>query len=152
MTSFNSLRTPKVENSLTESLIEPEQPTDKIKPFSSSSLFVMINCALICYAAMNTLGKIILTKPEGFVNAMEFCFFRSVFLCLTSYKIMARYGKKATDVPLDCRAGLILRSLVGVLTFIVVTVALSMIPLSIYTIVLSTTPLFTGLLLWVWLR
>lgn len=106
----------------------------------------MVNIALVLYMGMQALGKSIMNKPVGPVSYMEFSFFRSFFIMVTSYALLQRYEVKVNDVPQDCRIPLIARCMFGTFTFILTTVSLKILPLSIYTIVLSTSPFMTALL------
>jgi len=117
-----------------------------------SSLLVMVNVALVFYMGMEALGKDIMNKPVAPINYFEFSFFRSVFLMVTSYLLISRYDVEITDVPKDCRLPLIFRCLVGTATFVITTVSLKILPITIYTIVLRTSPIMTAILQWVWLR
>jgi drug/metabolite transporter (DMT)-like permease len=100
---------------------------------------------LIAYAGMQALGKDILSKDVP-VTFIEFSLFRSLFLTITAYMMMNKAGRRANDVPADCVNPLIFRSLVGIATFLIVTISLKMLPISIYTIILSTSPFFVGVL------
>lgn len=117
-----------------------------------SSLLVMVNIALVLYTGMQALGKTIMNNAVGPVSYMEFSFFRSVFLAATSYSLLKRYEIGVKDVPADCTIPLIARCLIGTVTFVITTVSLKILPLSIYVIVLSTSPFMTALLQFVWIR
>jgi drug/metabolite transporter (DMT)-like permease len=112
----------------------------------------MVNIALVLYMGMQGLGKAIMNKPEGPISYMEFSFFRSLFLTITSYALLQRYEVKVKDVPQDCKVPLIARCLIGTFTFVLTTVSLKILPLSIYTIVLSTSPFMTALLQFFWIK
>ena len=84
--------------------------------------------------------------PEAPISYLEFSFFRSVFLTITAQMMMSQYDIKMRDVPKDCVNILIFRCLVGVTTFIITTISLKMLPLSIYQLILSTNPFFTAIL------
>jgi hypothetical protein len=96
----------------------------KTKSLAFSSLFVMVNLALVSYTAMMSLGKNVMSLEVDPITSLEFSFFRSFFLMLTSYMLLGQYNLKTTDVPKGCIKPLIFRCLVGTATFIVITVSL----------------------------
>lgn len=106
----------------------------------------MVNVALVFYMGMEALGKDIMNKPFAPINYFEFSFFRSLFLMVTSYLLISRYDVKITDVPRDCRFPLTFRCLIGTATFVITTVSLKILPITIYTIVLRTSPIMTAIL------
>ena len=92
----------------------------------------MVNLALISYTAMMGLGKDVLSLETNPITSIEFSFFRSFFLMLTSYILLGQYNLKVMDVPKSCIVPLVFRCIIGTTTFIVITVSLQLLPLTIY--------------------
>lgn len=124
-----------------------------MKPLTFPQLFVMLNCCLILYTIMNTLGKDILSLPDGrALTFLEFSLFRSAYVTVTAFA-MVRYKKiSLTDVPRSTLGVLVFRCVTGLVTFIICAVPLSMIPLAVYQAVLSTTPFWIGVVSLLWLK
>lgn len=93
-----------------------------------------------------------MNDPLGPVSYLEFSFFRSLVLAITSYALLQSYQIKTDDFPPDCKVPLVIRCLVGTFTFVITTVSLKILPLSVYTIVTNTSPFMTTVLQYLWIR
>ena len=106
---------------------------------------------MIAFTINNSLGKELMTKPVGFLTFNEFTLARSLFTMTLSYFILCYLNVKVSDVAIDLRHVLVARCLVGCTAFLVTAVALKLLPLSIYTLILSTNPFLTAGLQYLWI-
>ena len=106
---------------------------------------------MISFTINNSLGKELMTKPVGFITFNEFTLARTLFTMSLSYFILRFMNIKVRDVSVDLRNVLVARCLVGCTAFLVTAVALKLLPLSIYTLILSTNPFLTAGLQYLWI-
>lgn len=98
------------------------------------------------FALNNVFGKEVMNRDVGFATFTEFTFVRMIFMSLASYVWLLKLGVKVTDVPSNLRVILLARCFFGSINFLITSIALKILPLSIFMIILSTNPFFTALL------
>lgn len=79
---------------------------------------------------MSALGKNVLTMTEGVVDIFEFNFARSVVLAVSAYLGIKQMGEPLT-VDRDFWPALMIRTVIGTLSFLGVCVGMQLLPLSI---------------------
>ena len=131
------------------SLLSNEHAIPTSKEITFLSLFVLQNLALFGYAGMNSCGKVILSHRDDNqgVTLWEYSLFRSIFLTVASWFFVRKSpAEQRWQVPDQHRKWLVWRSLVGFTTFFLLTIPLSLIPLSVFQAVLSTTPFWIAII------
>lgn len=119
---------------------------EHIKPdISFAELFMQINFFIFLFAINNMYGKEIMNLDVGKVTFIEFTLFRSSFMMVGSYLLLYGDRRSVTDVEKKYRWILTSRALVGTFVFLITTVALKMLPLSIYVMILNTVPFMTAI-------
>lgn len=119
---------------------------EQIKPdISFAELFMQINFFIFLFAINNMYGKEIMNLDIGKVTFIEFTLFRSSFMMVGSYLLLYGDRRSVTDVEKKYRWILTSRALVGTFVFLITTVALKMLPLSIYVMILNTVPFMTAI-------
>ena len=117
-------------------------------------IFLLVNVSLLCWTIVNMQSKEILNvdPPSGSISICEICFLRAVIHFLASLVLLKLTEKKIEKVPQDCVPTLILRSVIGTVTFFISIVPVQLIQLSIYQAVLCTIPFWVGILQYFWLK
>jgi drug/metabolite transporter (DMT)-like permease len=122
-----------------------------VKPPPKFSVVVaLMNGSMFMFTFNNVFGKSAMNKEVGYANFWEYTFVRMWFMTIASYLWLYGLKIKITDVPSDKRLLLFFRCSVGTANFLVTAYALKVLPLSIYTIIISTNPFMTALLQYFW--
>jgi len=96
---------------------------------------------------MNALGKQLLIKPAGYITFNEFTMARCLILMKFSFLLLlAEKDHSVVAVASELRLVLLIRCLIGFSAFQVTALASKLLPLSIYTLITSTSPLMTAIL------
>lgn len=106
---------------------------------------MLVNIFMILFAINNMYGKDVMNLPAGKVTFSEFTFFRTLFMTVASYLILYGDRKSVYDVAKEYRLILISRCVTGTLLFLLTTLGLKMLPLSIYVMILNTAPFMTAI-------
>ena len=131
---------------LRQSLLH-EQPQKKEKSdFKFSTVFLLVNGSMISFAVMNALGKELMLKPIGTVTFNEFTLVRCCFLMVLSFLLLLSEKTSVLDVNQGMRPVLLARCLLGFVAFQVTALASKLIPLSISTLINSTSPFLTAII------
>ena len=93
-----------------------------------------------------------MNKENGRTTFIEFTLFRSFFMMNSS--LLMIYGQKINvfEVGRELRCILASRCLVGTFVFLITTLALKMLPMSIFVMIVNTTPFMTAVVQFVWIR
>jgi len=99
---------------------------------------------MFLFTINNTLGKDVMNKEIGRTTFIEFTLFRSFFMMNSS--LLMIYGQKINvfEVAREFRCILASRCLVGTFVFLITTLALKMLPMSIFVMIVNTTPFMTA--------
>jgi len=111
-----------------------------------STVFVLVNGAMISFTFSNAFGKELMNKPVGYVTFIEFTLVRSLFTMSLSYTLLRRMDVNVKQIASDMRFVLLSRCIVGCVAFLVTALAMKEIPLSVYTLIMSTNPFITAIL------
>jgi drug/metabolite transporter (DMT)-like permease len=90
-------------------------------------------------------GKEVMNLDTGHVTFIEFIFFRTVFMTVSSYLLLYGERRSVTDVAKDYRFILFCRCVAGTSLFLLTTLGNKILPLSIYVMILNTAPFMTAI-------
>jgi len=110
----------------------------------------MINIAQMCYATQQGTAKYLMTEMG--VEPIHLSFFRG-FVPLLPYFLIMKTKKRSIfkELRRDQVATLIMRFIVGAVVFYTMQIGIKNLPLSIFTVVLSTNPFGTAVIQYFWL-
>ncbi len=107
---------------------------------------MLVNTAMFLFTINNTFGKEVMNLDIGKTTFTEFTLFRSVFMMNSSLLMMYGDRRSIYDVPVEYRWILFSRCTIGTFAFLITTVGLKMLPLSIFVMIMNTTPFITAIL------
>ena len=110
-----------------------------------------MNASMFSFTLNNVFGKSAMSRVTGYATFLEFTLVRMVFMAIASYICCAKLKVKVTTVPKELRLVLFARCLIGSVNFLVIAIALKLLPLSISMIIMSTNPFFTAILQYFWI-
>ena len=126
------------------------EAANKSSQLSIVSVFFLAQFACLLYVTMQATFKDLQLRYD--VTVAEIALMRSSYSLIFTLILVCICGKNPTkEVRRDQIVPLIVRCLSGTTAFIVVTMTVKMIPLTIFQVITNVTPFISGLLACVWL-
>jgi drug/metabolite transporter (DMT)-like permease len=128
-------------------LVEKEKK-EEVKDLPFLKLVVFINLGILCFLTSDVIKKWI--QVERGVPVFEFVFMRSLVTTLISY-ILACLNNDTEFLPPKFRSLLIWRTIITTSSLFAIMLIFSLLPLTLWTVIVNSRPIWTMLILWFYL-
>jgi len=107
---------------------------------------------MFMFTLNNVFGKEAMNRKVGFASFIELTLVRMWFMAIASYIWLQKLNISVTAFPANLKYILFARCFTGAVNYLVVTIAIKLMPLSISMIITSTNPFITALLQYFWIN